>query len=130
MHYGEAGEIIERGCSNGTTIIVENLFANVPARRKFLKRDVTETTAVCANVERIALSHPEIAFRLICDGQLKLETVGDGKLLSAIYAVFGRDFSNRLLEVNGEYDGITVSGYIGRSDNVKSTRAGSSSATR
>ncbi len=122
VHCGEIMDVTERGCSNGTTIIVENLFANVPARRKFLKRDVTETTAVCANVERIALSHPEIAFRLITDGQVKLETAGDGKLISAIYAVFGRDFSNRLLEVNGEYDGITVKGYIGRSDNVKSNR--------
>lgn len=122
VHCGEVMDVVERGCSNGTTIIVENLFANVPARRKFLKRDVTETTAVCANVERIALSHPEIAFRLITDGQVKLETAGDGKLMSAIYAVFGRDFSNRLLEVNGEYDGITVKGYIGRSDNVKSNR--------
>ena len=122
VHCGEIMDVVERGCSNGTTIIVENLFANVPARRKFLKRDVTETTAVCANVERIALSHPEIAFRLITDGQVKLETAGDGKLISAIYAVFGRDFSARLLEVNGEYDGITVKGYIGRSDNVKSNR--------
>ena len=122
VHCGEIMDVVERGCSSGTTIIVENLFANVPARRKFLKRDVTETTAVCANVERIALSHPEIAFRLITDGQVKLETAGDGKLISAIYAVFGRDFSNRLLEVNGEYDGITVKGYIGRSDNVKSNR--------
>ncbi len=122
VHYGEAMEIVERGCSNGTTIIVENLFANVPARRKFLKKDVTETTAVSANVERIALSHPEIAFKLISDGQIKLETAGDGKLISAIYAVFGRDFANRLLEVNGEYDGITVKGYIGRSDNVKGNR--------
>lgn len=122
IHYGEPERVVERGCSNGTTIVVENLFANVPARRKFLKRDVTETTAVCANVERVALSHPEIAFRLICDGQVKLETAGDGKLMSAIYAVFGRDFANRLIEVNGEYDGITVSGYIGRSDNVKGNR--------
>ena len=122
VSYGETVGIMERGCSNGTTIVVENLFANVPARRKFLKRDVTETTAVCANVERIALSHPEIAFKLICDGQIKLETAGDGKLMSAIYAVFGRDFANRLIEVKSEYDGITVSGYIGRSDNVKSNR--------
>ncbi len=119
---GEEIALQERGCSNGTTIIVEDLFANVPARRKFLKRDVTETTAVCANVEKIALSHPEIAFRLICDGQIRLETAGDGKLLSAIYAVFGRDFANRLIEVNGEFDGISVKGYIGRSDNVKSNR--------
>ncbi len=121
----DCGKVIsqtERGCSDGTTIIVEDLFANVPARRKFLKRDVTETTAVCANVEKIALSHPEIAFRLLSDGQIKLETAGDGKLFSAIYAVFGRDFANRLLEVSGEFDGITVKGYIGRSDNVKSNR--------
>ena len=119
---GQEIALQERGCSNGTTIIVEDLFANVPARRKFLKRDVTETTAVCANVERVALSHPEIAFRLICDGQIRLETAGDGKLYSAIYAVFGRDFANRLIEVDGEYDGIAVKGYIGRSDNVKSNR--------
>ncbi len=122
VHYGEPIGIVERGCSSGTTIIVENLFSNVPARRKFLKKDVTETTAVCANVERIALSHPEIAFKLICDGNVKLETAGDGKLMSAIYAVFGRDFANRLIEVKSEYDGITVSGYIGRSDNVKGNR--------
>lgn len=119
---GEVVDLSERGCSNGTTIIVEDLFANVPARRKFLKRDVTETTAVCANVEKIALSHPEIAFRLITDGQIKLDTAGDGKLMSAIYAVFGRDFANKLIEVDGEYDGISVKGYVGRSDNVKSNR--------
>lgn len=119
---GEQISLSERGCSDGTTIIVEDLFANVPARRKFLKRDVTETTAVCANVEKIALSHPEIAFRLITDGQIRLETAGDGKLFSAIYAVFGRDFANRLIEVYGEFDGISVKGFVGRSDNVKSNR--------
>lgn len=122
VNCGEVVGQIERGCSDGTTIIVEDLFENVPARRKFLKRDVTETTAVCANVEKIALSHPEIAFRLITDGQIKLDTAGDGKLFSAIYAVFGRDFANRLIEVDGEFDGIAVKGYIGRSDNVKSNR--------
>ncbi len=122
VHCGETFEFAERGCSDGTTIIVENLFANVPARRKFLKKDVTETTAVTANVEKMALSHPEIAFKLICDGQIKLETAGDGKLHSAIYAVFGRDFSNRLIKVDGEYDGIKVNGYIGRSDNVRGNR--------
>ncbi len=119
---GEVVELSERGCSNGTTIIVENLFANVPARRKFLKKDVTETTAVCANVEKIALSHPEISFKLITDGQIKLETAGDGNLRNTIYAIFGRDFSNRLLEVEGEFDGISVKGYIGRSDNVRGNR--------
>ena len=114
--------VTEQGCQVGTTVIVENLFANVPARRKFLKRDVTETMAVTANVERVALSHPEIAVRLICDGVTKLETAGDGQLKSAIYAVFGRDFAGRLIAVDGEYEGIRVHGFIGRSDNVKANR--------
>jgi len=119
---GEIVELSEQGCSDGTTIIVEDLFANVPARRKFLKRDVTETAAITASVERVALSHPEIAFKLITDGQLKLETMGDGKLINAIYAVFGKDFSSRLIAVSGEYEGIRVTGFIGRSDNVKGNR--------
>ncbi len=119
---GEIVSLYEQGCSDGTTIIIEDLFANVPARRKFLKRDVTETAAITASVERVALSHPEIAFKLITDGQLKLETAGDGKLMSAIYSVFGRDFSSKLIAVSGEYEGIRVEGFVGRSDNVKGNR--------
>lgn len=114
--------VTERGCQNGTTVIVENLFSIVPARRKFLKRDATEAMAVSANVERVALSHPEIAFRLIVDGNLKLETAGDGNLKNTIYSVFGKDFASRLIPVDGEYEGIRVSGFIGRSDNVKANR--------
>ena len=121
---GQLVGVSERGCRDGTTIIVENLFANVPARRKFLKRDATESMAVSANVERVALSHPEIAVRLITDGVTKLETAGDGQLKSAIWAVFGRDFSNRLLPLDGEHEGIRVTGYIGRSDNVRANRNG------
>lgn len=116
--------VSEFGCQDGTTIIVEHLFANVPARRKFLKRDVTESMAVSANVERVALSHPEVAFRFISDGQLKLDTAGDGKLRSAVYAVFGRDFTSRLIPLDYEFDGIRVEGYVGRSDNVKANRNG------
>ena len=114
--------VTEHGCRDGTTVIVENLFANVPARRKFLKRDATEAMAVSANVERVALSHPEIAVRLISDGSVKLETAGDGKLMSAIYAVFGREFASKLIPIDGELEGIRVTGYIGRSDNVKANR--------
>ncbi|MBQ9162641.1 MAG: DNA mismatch repair endonuclease MutL [Clostridia bacterium] len=114
--------VTERGCQNGTTVIVENLFSIVPARRKFLKRDATEAMAVSANVERVALSHPEIAFRLIVDGNMKLETAGDGNLKNTIYSVFGKDFAARLIPVEGEYEGIRISGFIGRSDNVKANR--------
>ncbi len=114
--------VTEFGCRDGTTVIVENLFANVPARRKFLKRDATESMAVSANVERVALSHPEIAVSLIVDGQQKLSTAGDGQLKSAIYAVFGRDFANKLLPIEGEHEGIKISGYIGRPDSVRVNR--------
>lgn len=119
---GVFGGVTEYGCQNGTTIIVENLFYNVPARRKFLKRDATESMAVSANVERVALSHPEISFRLIIDGTSRLETAGDGKLQSAIYAVFGRDFTSRLIPVEGEYENIKISGFVGRPDHVKVNR--------
>ena len=122
VHCGEIVDIVERGCAVGTTVIAEDLFANVPARRKFLKRDVTEAMAVSANVEKIALSHPEIAFRLIIDGNVKLDTAGDGSLKSAVWSVFGKDFASRLIEVDGEFEGITVKGYIGRPDNVRPNR--------
>ncbi len=114
----------EYGGRDGTTVIVENLFANVPARRKFLKRDATEAMAVATNVERVALSHPEIAVRFISDGATKLETAGDGQLKSAIWAVFGKDFASRLLPLNSEHEGIRITGFVGRSDNVKANRNG------
>lgn len=121
-HGGEIVSLNEQGCSTGTSVIVENLFANVPARLKFLKKDVTESMAVTANVEKVALSHPEIAFRFIVDGNTRLETAGDGNLQNTVYAVFGKEFATRLIEVESENDGIHISGLIGRSDNFKANR--------
>ena len=125
MLEAQGGDIIglhERAASDGTTVIVEDLFANVPARRKFLKKDVTESSAICASVEKIALSKPDIAFKLIVDGAVRLETVGDGNLRNTVYSVFGRDFAAKLIPVRSEGDGISVSGFIGRSDNVRANR--------
>jgi len=119
---GENIHITQRGSSDGTTVIVENLFANVPARRKFLKRDATEAMAICAIVEKIALSSAGISFTLIVDGTLKLETAGDGILKSAIYALYGKSFVNSLVEIDGEIEQISVKGYVGRPDNVKANR--------
>ncbi len=119
---GEILGVFERACSEGTTVIVEDLFSNVPARRKFLKKDVTEAMAITGVVEKIALSKPHIAFRLIVDGNIRIDTAGDGSLKNAIYAVFGRDFASKLIETQIELDGIEVKGFIGRSDNVKPTR--------
>ncbi len=112
IHSGRASAVSERGASEGTTIIVENLFANVPARLKFLKRDITEGMAVCSVLEKIALSHPEIAFKLISDGSVKLDTSGDGNRRSAIRCVYGKDIAKNMLEIDGERDGVKVSGFI------------------
>ena len=125
MLEADGGEIVglfERAASDGTTVIVEDLFANVPARRKFLKKDVTESSAICASVEKIALSRPDIAFRLIVDGNIKLDTVGDGNLKNTVYSIFGREFSSKLIAVSSDSDSISVSGFIGRSDNVRANR--------
>lgn len=114
-HYEiEGGEEIlneESGCPDGTTIIVRDLFYNTPARMKFLKTDMGEGNAVTAVCERAALSHPEIAFKLIRDGRQTISTSGDNKLHSAIYSVLGREFAGTLVEVNTTLEGIGVSGY-------------------
>ncbi len=119
---GEQITVSEQGCSVGTSVIVENLFFNVPARRKFLKKDVTESMAVAANVEKIALSNPQIAFRLIVDGNIRIDTAGDGSIKNTVHAVYGKEFAGRLLEVEGENEGIEVRGFIGRTDNYKANR--------
>lgn len=96
----EIGEPSEAGCPVGTTIVVRDLFYNTPARQKFLKKDVTEANAVSNLMDKIALSHPEIKFRFIRDGETKLATYGNGDLVPVIASVYGRDFASSLLEVN------------------------------
>lgn len=99
------------GCPDGTTIIIRDIFYNVPARAKFMKKDVTEANAVSNIVQKIALSHPDIAVKMIRDNRTEFNSAGDGELYSAVYAVFGKDFARDLLPVEYEADGIKVSGY-------------------
>ena len=120
--YGTITDVSEVGCRRGTTVVVRDLFGNVPARRKFLKKDVTEAAAATAYAEKLALSHPEVAFTLIVDGNTRFETPGDGDVLGVLYAIEGREFTKKLLPVKGELGGMTLSGYIGRSDHVAGTR--------
>ncbi len=119
---GEQLDYYEAGCPKGTTIIIRDLFYNTPARMKFLKKDVSEANACAAVIDRIALSHPEIAFRFIRDGKQTLNTSGDGKIKSAVYSVLGREFSNSLIEVEGDNNGITVSGLVCKPVFCKPTR--------
>ncbi len=125
MLTAEGGNIVdisEVGAADGTTVVVENLFYNVPARRKFLKKDSTEAMNVCALVEKVALSRPDISIQLLVDGEQKFITPGNGNLIDTIYSVFGKEFSSKLIKAEGEANGIKVHGYIGRSDNVKKNR--------
>ena len=125
MLTAEAGVVVdlsEVSAADGTTVVVENLFYNVPARRKFLKKDSTEALNVLAMVQRVALSRPDISFQLLIDGEEKFKTPGDGKLENSVYAIYGKDFSSKLVRINGVSGGVKVSGFVGRSDNVKKNR--------
>ncbi len=125
MLTSEGGRILdvsEVGCADGTTVVVENLFFNVPARRKFLKKDSTEAMNCAALVEKVALSRPDISIQLLSDGEERFKTPGDNNLLNTIYAVYGREFSSKLIEADGTANGVRVHGYIGRSDNVRKNR--------
>ena len=125
MLVSEGGKILdisEVGCANGTAVIVENLFFNVPARRKFLKKDSTEAMNCAALVEKVALSRPDISIQLKVDGEERFKTPGDKDLLNTIYAVYGKDFASKLIKAEGTANGVRVHGYIGRSDNVRKNR--------
>ncbi|MCM1499705.1 MAG: DNA mismatch repair endonuclease MutL, partial [Clostridium sp.] len=104
----------EIGAPAGTTIIVRNLFYNVPARKKFLKTAMTEGGYVTELVTRLALSHPEISFKYIINGNNKIATSGNGKLEDVIYHIYGRDVSANLLAVKNASDEFAVEGYIGK----------------
>lgn len=122
FNAGKPVSVEEAGCPEGTSVIVEELFANVPARRKFLKRDAAETAAVAAVAEKIALSRPDISLRFIADGNLRFLTAGDGKLADVIYAVLGRDFAKKLAPVHDMTEGVSVSGFIGTPENCRGNR--------
>ena len=104
----------EIGAPDGTTFIVKDLFYNVPARRKFLKTAQTEGSYISDMVEKLALSHPDISFKLINNNQTKLHTSGNGNRKDIIYHIFGREISSSLLEVKHECEYFKVEGFIGK----------------
>ncbi len=110
---------IEKSCEDigvpdGTTFIIRNLFFNTPARRKFLKTPTTEAGYISDIVERIALSHPEVSIRFICNNKSKLHTSGNGSLKDVIYTIYGREITRNLIEVNESCDFMTLTGFIGK----------------
>lgn len=119
---GEEISLEDAGCPVGTTFIIRDLFYNIPARAKFLKKDVSEGINVSNIVDKTALSHPEISFAYIRDGKQVLKTAGDGKLLSAVYAVFGREFATSLITVDYQLDKIRVYGFVSKPVNARPNR--------
>ena len=120
--YGKVTDIVPAGCPDGTTIVCESLFSATPARLKFLKSESSEASAVAGALEKLALSHPEIAFRFVSDGALKFSTSGDGNLKNAIYSVYGSAFAKNLITVDGKFGGIGVSGFTCSPENLRGNR--------
>ena len=112
---GAVTDSFEAGCADGTTITVRDLFFNTPARMKFLKNDATETSYVTDVVNKLILSHPEVAVTFINNGKTVIKSPGDGKLISAIYTVFGKDYVKHMTPIDFSDDSVTVEGYAGNS---------------
>ena len=112
LEGGVPGGAEPTGCPEGTTICVRDLFYNTPARMKFMKKDSAEGAAVAGVVQHLALSHPDVSFKLLRDGQEVFHTPGDGQLLSAVYAAMGRDFALSLLPISGSGGDVRVEGFV------------------
>lgn len=112
----------EVGAPEGTTFLVRNLFFNTPVRRKFLKQPATEGGYIADLMEHLALSRPDISFKLVLGNQLKFHTSGNGDLREVIYRIYGREVADALVPIQQEKDGVRVEGYLGKPVQVRSHR--------
>ncbi len=122
----EAGKVLlfeEAGCGVGTTITVQNLFFNTPVRYKFLKKDYTESGYIEDVVTRLALIHPEIAFRLINSGKTIIQTSGNNRIQDVIYAIYGSDIASSILDVDYIYEDVRITGVVGKPEIARSNRS-------
>jgi DNA mismatch repair protein MutL len=122
IHGGNVVQNNLIGCSLGTTIKVEDIFYNTPARYKYLKKDSVETGNISSIIERIALSHPEVSFRFINEGRQIFHTPGNNDLYSCIYCLYGKEFSNNLIELNYINSPLEIKGYIGKPQLTRATK--------
>ena len=119
---GEELSVEEAGLPDGTTVIVKDLFYNTPARLKFLKSAQTEASYILDMVNKIALSHPDIAIKLTSNGSVRLSTSGNGELKDAIYSVFGREITSHLLPVSASEENISLGGYLAKPEISRANR--------
>lgn len=119
---GEPGELADAGCPVGTTISVRDVFYNTPARMKYLKKDLSEGNSVAAVVEKEALANPQISFKFIRDGAVRLQTPGGGQLAAAARCVLGREFAEQTIPVSYELEGLALEGLISRPSFARGSR--------
>lgn len=122
INGGAEESIQDAGLPDGTTVIVKDLFYNTPARLKFLKSPQTEAGYITDVIHHICLSHPEIAFKYSVNGSLKVSTPGNGSLKDVIYAIFGRDITGHLLEVDDADENLAVRGFLGKPEIARGNR--------
>ena len=122
----EGGKVLEKteiGCATGTSVTVTNLFYNTPVRYKFLKKDFTEEGYIEDVITRIALVHPEISIKLVNSGRTIIQTNGNGDLKTVIYSIYGKDVASGIIETDYTYEGIHISGVVGKPEIARSNRA-------
>ncbi|MCC8139442.1 MAG: DNA mismatch repair endonuclease MutL [Lachnospiraceae bacterium] len=112
----------DAGAPNGTTFVIRNLFYNTPARKKFLKSPMSEASAIHELMTHLSLSHPEVSFRVMIEGQERIHTAGNGSRKDVIYHIYGRETALRLIEVEREEGPLRVSGYIGKPEISRGNR--------
>ena len=123
VHGGEMLDSGWTGSPTGTSVLVENLFYNVPARFKFLRKDTTEAGAIIDLVERMALARSDVSFRLLSNNQEILHTPGNNDLISTVYAVYGKTTATACLPVNSTQPPLSLKGLIGRPDLCRNNRS-------
>ena len=112
----------EIGAPDGTTFIIRNLFYNTPARKKFLKSEMSEASAIHELMTHLAMSHPEVGFMVLIGGQMRIQTSGNGNLKDVIYHLYGRDVAMRLIEVDREEGPLHVRGFLGKPEISRGNR--------
>lgn len=119
---GAFGDVRQAASPVGTTFVVEDLFFNTPVRRKFLKKPAVEAAAISDYMLRLILSHPEVSFRFASQGKTVYHSLGDGKLSSALYSLYGREAFESMTKIEGNQSGALISGYVGAGELSRGNR--------
>lgn len=122
VHGGEIIENTETGAPNGTTVVIEDLFYNTPARLKFMKSNAAETSKIASIVQKIILSRPAISIKLIVNDAIIYQSSGDGNLINAIHSIYGKKIATNIIEFDTMIENIHIYGALGNKEVVRSSR--------